>query len=228
MSQKHISILSFHGDPNIGLHGLATDKYCIVGKCVSDKQVAELENVLKVPVYRATLYGTDLIGLFATGNSSVLLIPKIVFENELKALKSLMEKLNVKVAVIDTEHTAFGNNILLSDSIAIISSAFNQASQKQIKDALGIKPTIMNLANMSVPGSVSKITNKGAIFSPNLSDDDIKKVESLLKIEIGLGTVNLGNPFLSAGLIANSFGFAIGQQSSGFEISRVDESLGFI
>jgi translation initiation factor 6 len=86
----------------------------------------------------------------------------------------------------------------------------------------------MNLANMSVPGSVSKITNKGAIFSPNLSDDDIKKVESLLKIEIGLGTVNLGNPFLSAGLIANSFGFAIGQQSSGFEISRVDESLGFI
>ncbi len=228
MSQKHISILSFHGDPNIGLHGLATDKYCLVGKCVSDKQVKELEDIFKVPVYRTTLYGTDLIGLFAAGNSSVLLIPKIVFENELKVLKNFLEKINVKVAVIDTEHTAFGNNILLDDKTAIISSAFNQSAKKQIHDALGIKPIVMDLARMSVPGSVGKITNKGGIFSPNLSDDDIKKVESLLKIEIGLGTINLGNPFLSAGLIANSFGFAIGIQSSGFEISRVDESLRFI
>ena len=229
MSQKHISILSFHGDPNIGLHGLATDKYCIVGKCVSDKQAKELEDVLKVPVFRATLYGTDLIGLFAAGNSSVLLIPKIVFENELKVLKNFMEKIKVKVAVIDTEHTAFGNNILLNDKIAVISSAFNQSAQKQIKEALGMKQiTVMDLAQMSVPGSAGKITNKGAIFSPNLSDNDIKKVEALLKFEIGLGTVNLGNPFISAGLIANSFGFAIGEQSSGFEISRIDESLRFI
>jgi len=228
MSQKHISILNFHGDPNVGMHGLATDKYCLVGKCVSDKQVKELEEVLKVPVLRATVYGTDLIGLFAVGTSSVLLVPKIIFENELKALKSLMEKLNVKVEVIDTEHTAFGNNILLSDSIAIISSAFNQASQKQLKDALGIKPIVMDIAHTSVPGSVGKITNKGAIFSPNLSEDDIQKIEKLLGYEIGLGTINLGNPFLSSGIIANSFGFVIGMQSSGFEISRVDESLRFI
>ena len=228
MSHKHISILSFHGDPNIGLHGLATDKYCIVGKCVSDKQVKELEDVLKVPVYRATIYGTDLAGLFLAGNSSVLLVPKIVFENELKNLKIAMEKINVKIFVIDTDHTAFGNNILLNDKNAIISTVFNKEAEKQIHTALGFKPIMMDLAGTSVPSSVGKITNKGAIFSPNLSDDDIRKLEKLLGFELGLGTVNLGNPFISAGLIANSFGLAIGEQSSGFEISRVDESLGLM
>ena len=226
--QKHISILSFHGDPNIGLHGLATDKYCLVGKCVSDKQVAELEANLKVPVYRTTFYGTDLIGLFAAGNSSVLLVPKIIFENELKILKAWLDKIQVKLAVINTEHTAFGNSILLSDKIAIISNVYDKNTKKQIQQALGFEPIQMSLSGTSVPGSVGKITNKGAIFSPNISDAEIRKLESLLKFEIGLGTVNLGNPFISAGLIANSFGFAIGQQSSGFEISRVDESLGFI
>jgi translation initiation factor 6 len=228
MSQKHISILNFHGDPNIGLHGMATDTYCLIGKCATDKQVAELESVLKVPVFRVTIYGTDLVGLFAIGNSSTLLIPKIIFENELKALKSQLEKINIKVEVIDTEHTAFGNNILLTDQIAIISSEFNPASQKQLHDVLKIKPIVMDIANAPIPGSVGKITNKGAIFSPNLSEGDILKIEKLLGYEIGLGTINLGNPFVSSGIIANSFGFVIGQQSSGFEISRVDESLRFI
>lgn len=228
MSQKHISILSFHGDPNIGLHGMATDKYCIVGKCVTDKQVKDLEETLKVPVFRLTIYGTDLAGLFLAGNSSVLLAPKIIFENELKILKSTMEKINVKVFLIDTNHTAFGNNILMNDKTVVVSTTFNDETKKQIQAATGLKPISMDLAGTSVPSSVGKLTNKGAIFSPNISDEEIKELEALLKFEIGLGTNNLGNPFIAAGVIANSFGFAMGEQSSGFEISRVDESLGLM
>jgi translation initiation factor 6 len=228
MSQKHILITSFHGDPNLGLHGVATDRYCLVGKCVSEKQVSEIESVLKVPVYKTTLYGTDLVGLFAAGNSSVLLVPSIIFENELQALSTWLAKIKVKLCVINTEHTAFGNNILLNDKVAIISTVYSKSNKKDIEKALGFKVEVMDLADTAVPGSVGRLTNKGAIFSPNISDVEIKKIEQLLKFEIGLGTVNLGNPFVSAGLLANSFGFLVGEQSSGFEISRIDESLGFI
>ncbi|MEM2873888.1 MAG: translation initiation factor IF-6 [Candidatus Nanoarchaeia archaeon] len=226
---KHISILNFHGDPNIGLHGFATDRYCLVGRCVADKQVADLEKKLKVPVFRVCIYGTDLVGLFAAGNSSLLLLPHIIFENELETLKNLLEPLKVVIKVIKTEHTAFGNNILLNDKVAILSQVYNKKSVVALKAALGdLGVEQMSLANTAVPGSVGKITNKGGIFSPNLSDAEIKMLERLLKFEIGLGTVNLGNPFVASGLIANSFGFAIGSSSSGFEISRVDESLGFL
>ena len=231
LEREHISITNFHGDPNVGLHGLATDTYCLVGNCATDKQVAELEKKLKVPVIRASLYGTDLVGLFAVGNSSTLLLPHIIFEHEMKKLKPLFAKLNVSIKVIKTEHTAFGNNILMNDRVAIVSDAYDKKSFAAIRDALkdkNIKIEQFSLAKTSVPGSVGKITNKGSTFSPNLSEAEIKKVESLLGFEIGLSTVNLGNPFVASGIIANSFGFAVGSSSSGFEVSRIDESLGFL
>jgi translation initiation factor 6 len=225
---EHVVITDFHGDPNVGLHGLATDKFCLVGKTVTDKQVEEIERKLKVPVIRATLYGMDLVGLFAVGNSSALLVPAIVFDSELRHLKEKLEKLGVKLAVIKTEHTAFGNNIIVNDKIAIVSKFYSKEAVAQIEESLNVKAVQLDLANASVPGSVGEINSKGGIFSPNLSDEEIKAVEKLLKFEIGLGTVNLGNPFVSSGIIANSFGFAVGKASSGFEITRVDESLGFL
>jgi len=229
MNDEHAAVMNFHGDPNVGLHGFATDKFCLVGKTVNDKQAADLERKMKVPVIRATLYGMDLVGLFAAGNSSSLVLPKIIFDHELKNLKTSLEKLDVKISVIETEHTAFGNNILVNDKIAIISNVYDKETAKQIAQALEVKDFVqMDLANTKVPGSVGKITNKGAIFSPNLSEAEIRKLEKLLGFEIGLGTINLGNPFVSSGVIANSHGFAAGEASSGFEISRVDESLGFL
>ena len=42
------------------------------------------------------------------------------------------------------------------------------------------------------------------------------------------GSVNMGNPYVKAGIITNSNGFLIGNQSSGFEQSFVDEALGFL
>ena len=84
-----------------------------------------------------------------------------------------------------------------------------------------------DISGMSVPGSVGKATEKGAIFSPNLSDVDIKSLEKQFGFEIGLGTVNMGNPFVSSGIIANSNGAIIGSASSGYEMSRIFESLGF-
>ncbi|HKZ49911.1 MAG TPA: translation initiation factor IF-6 [Candidatus Nanoarchaeia archaeon] len=227
-NDEHVALFDFHGDPNVGLHGLATDKFCLVGKTVTDKQAAELERKLKVPVIRATLYGMDLVGLFAVGNSSALIVPAITFEHELRPLRAALEKLGVKLAVIKAEHTAFGNSILVNDKIAIASKLYDKETVKQIASALGVKVVQMDLARTSVPGSVGKINNQGGIFSPNLTEDDIKAVEKLLGFEIGLGTINLGNPFISSGVMANSFGFAVGTASSGFEITRVDESLGFL
>jgi translation initiation factor 6 len=137
-----------------------------------------------------------------------------------------MEKINIKVITIKTEHTAFGNNISMNDKVAIVSDAYSKKSFETLKEALhGLKVEQHSLAKTTVPGSIGKITNIGAIFSTNLSETEINSVEKLLGFEIGIGTVNLGNPFVASGIIANSFGFAIGSMSSGFEMGRVDESL---
>jgi translation initiation factor 6 len=218
----------FQGDPNIGLYGVATDKFCLVGNSIQKEDLKKIEQILKVPVFQVGLYGSELIGLFCVANSKTVLLPDIVYPRELKILKEKLKELDVSVHIIKTEHTALGNCILLNDKKCVISTVYDKKIFAEIKKILkDIDLTQHDIAETSIPGSVGKITNKGGIFSPNLSDAEIKKIEKQFGFEIGLGTVNMGNPFVSSGILANSFGFIIGGFSSGYEISRVDESLGF-
>jgi len=213
-----------NGDPNIGLYGIATDKFCLLGTTVPKKYLKKIEDTLKVPVYQAKLYGTDLVGIFAVGNSKCVLIPDIIFESEMEALK----KLPIKFVTFKTEKTALNNTILCNDEIAFVSKEYTKEEVKQIKDALGVKVVQIDIAETSLPGSCGVLTNKGAIFNPLASDDEVKKIEKELGKEVGLGTSNLGNNFVSTGLMANSKGFIIGKLTSGHEIMRIDESLRLI
>lgn len=220
----HAIKLNLEGNPNIGLYGIATDKFCIVGKGVSKKNVTKIEETLGVPVYQIKLYGTDLIGIFAVGNSNGLLVPDIIFKSELEELK----KSPIKFSTIKTEKTALCNNILCNDKIAFVSKDYSKEELDKIKEALGVKIIQTDIAGTKVPGSCGVLTNKGAILNQNMSESEIKKVEKELGYEIGLGTVNMGNNFISSGLIANSNGFVAGSQTSGHELVRIDESLRFI
>jgi translation initiation factor 6 len=216
--------LDVNGDPNIGLYGIATDKFCLVGSSIPKKDVEKIEKTLNVPVYQIKLYGTDLIGIFAVANSNCVLIPDIIFEKELAELK----KLPIKFKLFKTEKTALNNNILCNDKIAFVSKEYTKNELKQIKDALGVKIIQTDIARTTLPGSCGYITEKGAIFNPNIESAEVKKVEKELGFEIGLGTTNMGNNFVSAGLIANSKGFIIGDLTSGHEIMRIDEALRFV
>ncbi len=50
MGGNHILITSVHGNPNIGLYGYCTDKYCIVGRDINKEKQAEIKKILRVPV----------------------------------------------------------------------------------------------------------------------------------------------------------------------------------
>ncbi|MBI2041327.1 MAG: translation initiation factor IF-6 [DPANN group archaeon] len=228
-SEKHILITELEGNSNVGLFGIATDKFCLVGRTVRESIIKEIEKILRVPVFQVGLYGTELVGLFCAANSNSVLLPDIVSEHELKTLKKDLEKINVSVNIIKTEHTALGNTILLNDKSGIVSEVYGKKAFDEIKKAFpNVEFVQMDLSGLPTPRTVGIVTACGGIFSPNLSDSEIKKIERVFGFEIGLGTVNLGNPFVSTGIIANSNGFVIGRASSGYEISRVDESFGFI
>lgn len=220
----HAIKLNFNGDMNIGLYGAATDSFCLLGKSVPEKYVQKIEKTLRVPVYQIKLYGTDLIGIFAVGNSNGILIPDIVFKSELEELK----KLPIKVSILKTEKTALNNNILCNDKIAFASKEYSKEEIAKISDALGVKVVQTEIAGTDLPGSCGVLTSKGGLFSQTAKDSEIEKIEKELGQEIGLGTVNLGNNFVSSGLIANSNGFIAGSLTSGPEIQRIDESLQFI
>lgn len=223
----HVDKLAFNGDPNVGLYGVASDKFCILGRSVPRKVARRVEEVLHVPVVQASVYGTSLVGIFIAVTSDTVLVPDVIFKRELEELRKGLKGI-AEVKTLKTEHTALANNILCNDKVAFVSPELSKKEIEDIKKSLNLKVVQMSLADLQVPGSAAVFTNQGGIFNSNLSDSEIKKVEKLVSFEIGLGTVNMGSPIVGSGVIANSKGFVVGALSSGYEISRIDESLGFL
>ncbi len=225
----HIDKFSFKGDPNVGLYCVATDKFFLVGKDVSSTQLKKLEKIFKVPPIQINIYNTNLIGLFICANSNTILVPEVIFKDELKEIKEKVKGL-AEVKVVKTELNALGNNILTNDKVAVVNEEFSAAKAKEIGKVLGVKVKRgLKMGTLSLlPGSAGTLTNKGAIFPTDLSESDITQLEKLLGFEIGLGTISMGGKMVGSGVVANSFGLVVSTLSSGYEIARADESLGFL
>jgi len=51
-------------------------------------------------------------------------------------------------------------------------------------------------------------------------------VEELFKLPVDIGTVNFGSPLVGSGILANSKGYVVGLDTTGPEISRIEERIG--
>ncbi|MCD6402708.1 MAG: translation initiation factor IF-6 [Candidatus Aenigmarchaeota archaeon] len=223
MKEKHILQTEFHGDPNVGLYGVASDEVCLLGSTLFKKYGERIEAVLKVPVKPLSVGGTSLVGLFVVMNSNGLLLPKIVTEEELK----IVEKLGLRYAIIESKYTALGNLILCNDKGAVVSPLLKK-QKKIVEETLGVKAKIGTVAQLSIVGSCGVATNKGCLLHRDVMEEEMGIVEKTLGVNADIGTVNFGTPFVKSGLIANSNGFVVGKMTTGPEIVRVDEALGFL
>ena len=79
-----------------------------------------------------------------------------------------------------------------------------------------------------VLGALAVLNDKGCLLSARASESDAEFIESFFGVRVTRGTVNLGSPYVSAGIITNSHGFVIGEKSGGPEMIAIDEALGFI
>ncbi len=211
---------SFHNNPNIGLYGFATDSYCLLPLDIKKELVENIKEVLKVPVYQLTIFNSDLLGVFCNGNNEILLIPNLTTKHEINTL----EKLKINFKIINTKFTALGNNLLIKDKICLTNQNLEKDAKEQL-EKIGFKIEEGKIVGISTVGSCAVLTKKGCLLNLNASQQDIKKIENLFKLEPDIGTVNMGNPYVHSGIIANSNGYIIGAQTSGPEIMRIDMAL---
>lgn len=220
----HVLQTSFNGNPNVGLYGFANDKFCLLGMEVSKKQARKIEKVLKVPVHKITLCGTSLIGAFCNGNNKAIVLPDIVFDDELRVI----DKLKIKYKVIKTRHTALGNNLLCNDHGCLANPEMGADSKKMVRQALAAPLKPGRIAQANTVGSVAVHNQHGCIIHRDAREFEVKFIKDLLKIEVYTGTVNMGNPYIGSGILANSHGFVVGDASGGPEVAYIDECLGFL
>ncbi len=212
----HLQQASINGDDFIGLFGLATDKYSLLS--VNFPKI----EVLKVPEVRMRIYGTGLLGLFCAGNSHGLLVPNFVSKETLAFLKKSLKDVNV--GVVKGNYNAIGNLIAANDKAAIISEKID----RQIAaDTLDVEVVQKKIGSHDEVGSCCVATNRGFLAHPD-AEHELKDLTDIFKVQGNVGSVNFGFPFPKAGLIANSNGYVAGKTSSGIELGRIDEVLGFL
>ncbi|MBS1266348.1 MAG: Translation initiation factor 6 [Candidatus Woesearchaeota archaeon] len=218
-----IDILSFRGNPNIGLFTYCNDKFCLVGNSVREDNVEKLKKNLEVDVHQIRLAGTDLVGVFAAGNNNCLLVPDIVFEQELKVL----DKLDINYKIINTKLTALGNNILCNEHGAIINSDFEDSAAQQIEEALQVRVKKADIASLNIVGALCVCREKKGLVSINASKNEIQFIYEFLGFNCTPTTISRGTPYLKSGIINNSKGMLISELSTGVEISQADTGLGY-
>jgi len=218
-----LSKADFHGDPNVGLYGFVTDRFAVIPDNNMDF------STFNVPVIHSTAAQTDLVGLFMCGNSNGIIIPRIITEREEKQITSDIKKIkkDINILKLDTKETCLGNLILCNDNAAIISPALKKYAKK-ISSCLKVPVVAGKLLDLEIVGSLCVATNRGFLLSINGTDEEFKFLKKNLKVTGDIGTVNFSGTFVKSGILANSHGALIGKLTTGPEIARIEEALGFL
>lgn len=222
----HALVTDFNGIINIGLYAFVNDKYALIGREIPENMEQQIREVFKVPVHKITMAGTSLIGVFVAGNSREILIPGITFQHE----RDELQKLGINFKVFDTKLTGLGNNIIMGENKALVSSEFSDAEARKIGELMNVESQKVKFSDVNVVGNLVVLNTKKekALVSNDLTMEEVRLIEKTFKVKATPGSVNMGSPYIKAGVIANSHGFAMGSASGGPELANADEALGFL
>lgn len=217
----HALKTNFSGNPNLGLYGFATDKYCLIGKGVREDILEEIKNALKVKVHEITINNSRLVGAYCCGNDNLILVPEIIKEHEEKELK----KTGIPYKKIKTKFCALGNNIVIKGNTALINPEFEKEIFEELKM---LKLKKMHVKEHNAIGSCIVLNKNGGLISFDADEEEIKEIEKELGLKIEPGSVNKGNRYVRTGIIINSNGYIIGGLTTGVETMIIDNIFGFL
>lgn len=219
-----LRLTAYNRNPNIGVFAGANDEFAVLPATCPRGFASSVLEALGVKVVQTNMCGTSLIGVLAAMNNKGILVSNHAEEQEVEALR----KAGLEVGIIEDKYTALGNLVLLNDHAAVANEVFSKKAVKTMEDVLGCEVVLRSLGGFKTVGSVGVATNQGALVHPVLREEEMEWLEDVLKVEVDLGTVNRGVGFVKTGLIANKNGALIGDATTGPEIVRIEDSLGYL
>ena len=210
----------YAGTPNIGVYAVANESFAFIAGDAAPEFVKDVEEALQVKTQLMTVAGSFVIGSLVVMNSNGALVSGLSDAREMSIISECLP-----CASIDDPLNAAGNNVLANDKGAIVNPEYSKAIIGQISDALGVECVPHSIAGINTVGSICKATNKGCVCHADSTDEDVQLIKDVLKVEPIKTTVNHGVRMVGAGILANSKGALIGDDTTPIEMGKIEEGL---
>lgn len=217
--------INLTGNPNLGVYIAVNDDVAIVPHNILESRLEDLKEALDVNIVISSIAGSNLAGALMVGNSNGFVVSPQIFDKELNALKEAGIE---NIALLPDKYTAVGNILAANDNGAIVSPKVSDNAINVIEETLDVDVEKSTIAGYDIIGSLMAVTNKGFLIHKDSNPDEITFVENVFGVEGNIGTVNRGIPLVGACSISNSKGVIVGEDTTGPEMARVEESLGFL
>jgi len=215
---------SYFGNPWIGMFIKTNDSVTFLPPDSMNKLEDALSASLKTELIKVSVADSNLLGIYLAMNSNGVVLPNVIRDSEAE----LIRKCGLNVHVSKEKHNAHGNNIAVNDKGGIVNPDVDGAERKAMEDALGVELVPMKVAGFSTVGSSCITTNNGFLAHFKADDDEMKGLRDALKVGGSKGTANTGTGFVSYGMIVNSKGYIAGENTTAFELGRLEEAMGLI
>lgn len=216
--------INLSGNPNLGVYITVNDNIAIVPLNLPKNMEEVIVEAMDLEIIHTTLAGSNLIGALCVGNNNGFLVSPLTTDTEIKLLK---EK-GVSVERISGKFTAVGNILLTNDKGALCSPLISDDTLSKMEEVLDVDVHRGSIGGFKIVGSVATATNKGVLLNPNADEENIKLIERIFDVPADIGTVNHGYGLIGACSIANSKGVLVGESTTGPEMARIEEALGFL
>ncbi|MDD3247684.1 MAG: translation initiation factor IF-6 [Methanosarcina sp.] len=217
-----IRTVDIYDTPIIGVFSTCTENIALVPPMTNPEVCTILEEVLDVRVIETLINGSIVVGALSRGNSNGFLLPYGSNVEELQRLTG------VPAGVLPDRLNAIGNIVLANDSAALVHPDMSDMALEAITRTLKVdvyRGTIAGIKNVGMAGIV---TNKGLLVHPKVTASERESLEKIFGLQVNIGTTNFGTQMLGSGVLANSKNFVAGSETTGPELGRIEDALGFL
>ncbi len=213
------------GNPNVGVYVRATSSHLFLPPGLTTENQADLEAAFGLSGTELTIGGSSLLGSLMAANRHGAVVADFTSDAEIQVLK------DAGLSVCRLHHSrlnAAGNNVVCNDKGAIVHPELPKGAMQEMADVLDVEVAWGLIAEVETVGTAMIANNKGVLCHPLASDDDRMFIKDSLHAPAKIGTVNHGHGLVGAGMAANDAGAACGSRTTGIELGRIEEALGFL
>ncbi|WP_096390723.1 translation initiation factor IF-6 [Halopenitus persicus] len=216
---------SFVGSSYVGVFARVTDDVLLVRPDIDDDLQSDLGAELEATVVPTTVGGSNTVGALATGNENGVVVSERATEREQRRIEEGADR---EVRELPGTLNAAGNVILANDYGAYVHPDLDREAVRLVRDVLEVPVQRGDLGDVRTVGTAAVANNTGALCHPNSREAELEAIEEHLDVYADLGTINYGGPLVGSGLVANDAGYVVGEDTTGPELGRIEDTLGFV